>query len=882
MNKRNKKGICLFAGCAFAVVPQALVADEEVVKLERIIVTGSNIKRVDAESALPVQTFTREEIQRAGIATAEELVRKIAAGSNNYNTSLAIGQAARAGMSGASLRGLGGSNTLVLLNGRRIANYAFSSAQTDLNAIPMAAVEWVEVLKDGASAIYGSDAIGGVINFITKTDYTGAEVAAYSAVTQHAGGNADQMSLSGGYGSLIQDRFNIFASLDHQNTTAIHARDREFAKTGYIPDAGVNKLSTVSYPANIVSGTQTFNPGLASGCAPPASLAVGGRCRYDFPYAIDILAPAERTHFYTKLSVQIAETHQAYFDYSYARNRATFVTAPSTASATATFTGAKALYPAGGPFYPSGLGLSGDLNLYWRTVDAGPRIDEALSTAERLLAGVKGMVNEWDYDIALSQSTSKVSDSYIDGWLYESKLLPALYSGRINPFGAQTAAGQALLNSAKVRGEVRSATGKITSFDARGSKEVAHLPAGPLALALGTEFRAESYSDDPKAVMSSGDILGGPGNMGHQEGRRNVRALYAELSVPVVKTLEGQLALRQDNYSDFGNSINPKAALKWTPSRQLAFRSSFNTGFHAPSLYDLNGPRVRGVTNASHSDPVRCPVTGAVVDCGGQMRTLTGGNSSLQPEESQQWSVGLVAEPLPGASLTLDYFDIRRTNTIGTLSDDLVFANYAKYQGLVQRKSADAAYPSLPGQIDYIDLRTGNLGEIRTSGIDLSATLLLPKTEIGKFKLVLDGTRVLKYDYQIEKDGPWFDNLGRYAGVADGSGMSYRIIPRWRHYLALNWDHQNWSATLGNNYTSGYVDANTAGQGYSVAPYSTWDVSASYKGIKNLNLTAGILNILDTNPPFSNQGQTFHTGYDPKMTDPRGRMLFGRLVYKFK
>jgi iron complex outermembrane receptor protein len=435
---------------------------------------------------------------------------------------------------------------------------------------------------------------------------------------------------------------------------------------------------------------------------------------------------------------------------------------------------------------------------------------------------------------------------------------------------------------------VRDATGKVPKIDARISKDLFNLPAGPLGFAFGTEFRKETYVDDPKPVLNSGDIIGGGGNLQHIEGNRNVKAFYGEILVPLVRTLEATAAVRTDRYSDFGSSTNPMVGMKWTPFRQLGFRTSYNTGFHAPTLYDLYGPNFQGNTANIHDDPARCPggvpvnPATAGLDCGLQQNTRFGGNRSLEPEKSKQFSFGVIAEPLRNTSLTVDYFQLTRSASIGTLSDDLIFANPGKYSANIVRETTPRAGDpaGTPGVISLIDQRTTNLGKIATSGLDISAKAQSPSTRFGTFKLDMKALRVLKYRYQLEKDGEWNDNVSKFAFASDGAS-SYRIIPRWRHYITGTVDYDRWGFSLANQYTAGYTDANTDGQNHDVGSYSLWHFYLSFRPYKALTLSAGVRNLFDKDPPSTNSGQNFQVGYEPKFADPAGRSFFLRGMWKF-
>jgi iron complex outermembrane receptor protein len=856
---------------------------------ERVIITGSSIPRTEVESVQPVQIITREEIERSGAITAAEFANQIGANMSAYVPANAIGDAARPGFAGASLRGLGASNTLILLNGRRMTNHAFDGGGVDLNTIPLAAIDRVEVLLGGASHIYGTDAIGGVINFITRTDYSGAELSLFSDMPQQTGGSRYQTGLAAGKGNVKTDGFNLFGSVDFTKQQGIRAIDRDYAKSAFRPDLGVNKLSGNSIPANILTATGFVNPSRATGCLPPFSIpTTRNRCGFDYASVIDILPPQEKTNLFLSGAFRVSSAMQFFGEFNYVKNLITFAISPTPASEQTTFAGDPLLYPAGGQFYPAGLGLAGDLNIYWRALSAGRRTDEATSKTARALGGVKGVIGGWDYNAALALNHTKATDRFTDGYLSEARLLPAMFTGQINPFGGQNAAGQALLDGTKVTGVVREATGRVPTFDVRLSKDLFKLPAGPLGFAFGTELRKETYIDDPKPVLNSGDIIGGGGNLQHIEGSRNVKALYAEASIPIVRTLEGTAAFRTDHYSDFGRTTNPMVGLKWTPSRRLGFRTSYNTGFHAPTLYDLYGPNFQGNTANIHDDPVRCPggvpvnPATAGLDCGLQFNTRFGGNRDLTPEKSTQYAFGVIVEPVRNTSITVDLFNLTRSDTIGTLSDDLIFANPTKYNGNIVREAAprpgDPA--GLPGVISFVDQRTVNLGRTITRGLDIGVRAESPSTRFGTFKFDMKAVKILKYMYQLERDGEYFENTGRFAFASDGAS-TYRIVPRWRHYITGTVEFNRFGISLANQYTSGYTDANDGGQNHEVGAYSLWHLYMTYRGIKNLTLSAGVRNLLDTDPPATNSGQNFQVGYEPKFADPTGRSLFLKAVWKF-
>ena len=373
------------------------------VVLDRVVVTGSHIRRSETEDALPVQVVTREEIERSGVTTVEQLLERVPANVNGFNQALTIGSSNRPGLSGANLRGLGGGSTLVLLNGRRLANYAFDGETVDLNSIPLAAIDRVEVLKDGASAIYGTDAIAGVINFILRKDYVGADVSGTFAATQHGGGNSGQLSASYGFGDPARDGYNVFAVVTFQKQQALRAFDREFARTAYRPEQGIDGLSPATFPSNINDRRRgrLINSTFAGGCAPPASLpfrnqeassAFAAACGYDYAVAIDLLPEVERASAMLRGTWQVNEAVDVFVEALLGRNRFNSKIAPTPVPGVTLF--GRDLYPAGGPYYPTAFaaanGLSGDLLVLYRAVELGPRTNSTTSDTERFAVSAEG------------------------------------------------------------------------------------------------------------------------------------------------------------------------------------------------------------------------------------------------------------------------------------------------------------------------------------------------------------------------------------------------------------------------------------------------------------------------------------------------------------
>jgi len=857
----------------------------------RIEVTGSNIPRTDIESALPIQIITREEIEHSGSTTVSELMSKISANVLGQNDQLSIGNSLGApGLSSVNLRGIGSGDTLVLLNGRRVANYAFDGSAVDVNSIPLAAIERVEILKDGASAIYGTDAVAGVVNFILRNDFRGLEVTGYGSWPEHGGGEQYHAVMSAGFGDLAKDKYNVFATAVYQKDEPLMATERPFSRTAYRPDEGLNQLPPLPFPANIFFPPRLYNPSFASGCAPPNSLPVtsartpGDACGLDYIRYSMIVPQVERTAVYGRGTLQASADHQLFAEVAYSDNRLTISRDPTPI---APFTNPNFVitrYPAGGPFYPTEFaaanGLSGDLNLLFSTVPLGTRVNRVDTSAWRAVLGADGVLAGWDYATALTYSRNEQSDSIRSGWVSLTRFDEAMATGLVNPFGPSGPEGDALLASTQVSGEIHTAKGTTLDFLVKGSRNTVTLAGGPLAVAVGAEARRERLSNDYTSLVTDGDIPGLPIAVQSVSGSRIAQALFVEASVPFAKGFEAQLAARYDHYGDFGSTWNPKIALRWQPVRSLLLRTSWGTGFRAPPLYDLHTPQEKSYL-LFFEDPLRCPVTGADQDCGGPLPAVTGGNPNLQPETSKQVNAGVVWEPVSGSSISVDYWRIAKDNLIGTLAPETIFGNFALYAPTnIVRGPADPQYPGLPGPITNVILTNQNLGHLVSSGVDVDMRWRGPATGVGRFSIALNGTYITQW--KLQPDGYTYESaVGRNAVSVPGP------FPRWKHYASLDWQYGAWGATLAETFQSGYEDTNNP-QGSqplrprSVSSYELWDLQARYSGLHDVRVTLGIRNLFDRAPPFTNQPFTVQVGYDPNYAEPRGRTYYASVTITFK
>jgi iron complex outermembrane receptor protein len=343
-----------------------------------------------------------------------------------------------------------------------------------------------------------------------------------------------------------------------------------------------------------------------------------------------------------------------------------------------------------------------------------------------------------------------------------------------------------------------------------------------------------------------------------------------------MKTVEGNAAVRYDHYSDFGSTTNPKFSVRWQPMSNFLVRTAWGSGFRAPALPELNTPTAITNTQAGLSDPIRCPVTNdAVQDCSTQFQQINGGNANLKPERSEQWTLGFVWDIAKGVSVAIDGFKINITDQVGVPVAGVILSDLARFGQYVVRGPVDPNFPNLPGPIQSILTTYANLGAARIIGADVDLRFRLPRSWAGDFKLGLNGTYYHKYDIQ-NADGSWTGQIGQSSGTLGA-------IQRWRHYATLDWDYGPWGATVAQNYSMGYTDQNPnlEGNPRKVGDYDVWDIQGRYNGFKNVRLAAGVKNVFNKAPPFTNQNFTFQTGYDPSYADPRGAFYYGSITYTF-
>ena len=905
------------AACLVALLaPPLSVLAQTAAPAQRVEITGSSIKRIDGETALPVQTIQREDIIKSGVTTAAELLQKISAnvGGLTDGASISDVSGAQRGFNGANLRGLGVSSTLVLLNGRRLANFATpgDNAGVDLNNIPVGAIQRVEVLKDGASAIYGTDAMGGVINFITRKDYQGGDLSVYALATQEGGAGKQALTASGGIGDLARDGYNVFASVDVQKLGSLNSSQRSFIREYDLPGRLPPQLSSNPFPANVdltaaqlitlnsssylrgsgpggkwlpsVPGSSARRVNLSkdscTGGANPSSVSptsLGGTegCAYNYMGDTEIYPESQKANLIGRATFQVAPDHQVFAEFLFSKSETDYAASPATSSSIRTSAGIT--LPAS---LQTATGIVTPVAFRFRLQDAGKRTSRVESEATRLVIGANGRFGDWDYDAAFNHSVNKATDTNKSGWVSFAKMLDGIKTFKYNPFQPATdASGKSFMDSIAVNGGARMAEGKSDSLDGKLSRALGALDGGDLMLALGAELRREQTAFSSTQPLKDNDTVGDRASSGallaDTSNKRNVKGIFAELSAPFTKQWEGQFAIRHDRYdgvydpstqltSPDLNTTNPKVGLSYRPSKGLLVRSSYGTGFRAPSIAEMFLPLRSGTTACF----VRDPVSGET----NQMAIDRSSNPDLKPEKSKQFSAGLVFEMSKSLDGSIDFWRIRKTDIISEIGEETIFTNPVYYNdpAIVHRSG---------GFVDYVSVKKENRGNLNTAGFDVALNWRGEATAIGRFASGINGTYITEYKFQTDPRSPLVDGLGRFRDD--------KAVQRWRHKVNVDWDYGNLGLTLSNTYLSGYRDQNTEGlaatawNNRDVKAYSLFDLTGSYSFTPKLRLRAGILNLADTAPPFTNQSRYFQVTWDPTYGDPRGRSFFANMQYQF-
>lgn len=811
------------------------------VKLEKMLITGSSIKRVEGEGPAPVEIYTRKDIERTGANSVNELTQYITSidrfDQGELNSSSQLGS----GAAYMRMRGLGETDVLVLLNGRRLpVNALYDSTGTgaavDINMIPIDAIERVEILKDGGSAIYGADAVAGVINFITKKDYSGLAAKLGYGQSSRGDGTEKSASVMGGFGSLDDQGYNVIMSVSSFRRDPIYRRDREISRSSDFRRFGGSDARSSFAPQGNYMRPPRYVTYTGTSVVPCPPDLYNGRCRYDFNAGLrTAYNGADRLGALAMGTLRLNPDIDAYLQLFHSRSENTFELDPTV----------------GFWDVPVGTGV-----IAGRFMQGGPRVTDRDSQLDQFVLGLEGSAAAFDWDVAYSHGKSKVTNRNRN--YFHPDLLDAFASGAIDPTATNN--DPALVDSFRIA-PIRNGESEVKAFDAKVTGDIRKLAGGPLAYAVGTSFWNEKLVDRPDPLAQQGLIVGEP-RQAAVDARRSAKALFAELNIPLRENLELQTAVRRDIYPTAAKT-SPKIAASWKPLRQLALRASYAESFRMPSLKQLYGAQGEGAIDIFGA--ANCQALGLPPNCDVPALQVRGANPGLKPEKGKTLNLGVVFDAARWLSGTLDYWKIRKTDSISIPTVDQAIA---------------AGQFSQQGQI-RVFTNLQNFARVETEGIDLDLDFKLGQTALGRLNINNLATYYLTNRRQNAPSAEWEDMRESYA------------TPKWRNMLSVSLNRAPWSASLIWRYVGGFYDSDVHPTASDPRPAGTrrveshdeTDLSIAYTGFKNLKLGFGIKNLFDAEPPFSvqNTSNTMYTqmGF-AELYSSRGRFYYANLSYAFK
>jgi iron complex outermembrane receptor protein len=833
-----------------------------VAQLKRFEVTGSLIRQADKVGFNQVQTVTAKEITSSGEATVADFLRDTAANSAN---SWSEGQAANfaPGASGMALRGLSEKYTLVLVDGQRVAPFAFFSNSVDsffdLNTLPLNAIERIEIVKTGAVSQYGSDAIGGVVNIITKHDFQGLQLdgGLGTATNGGKGQGTTKFGVLGGFGDLNADRFNVTAAASYYKANGFSLADRDSTQNqDFTGKPGGYSLLSPSYWQAANGPMALSNCPFGSTVRPAANNSLtagqaGTICGLNTASQMSVLPFTERWNAKVHADFKINDTTTAWADVLASYNKTTqnqgvgVFGNPQSAPliwnpATQTPGPFNYIVPASNPYNPFGV-PTGLTYTFPRTVS-----ESTDASYYRVATGVKGSFTlpygDWDWSTSISHSQSGVSNENQN--LTSVAGVTAAYNGALNfanPQATPNALNNVYMNASNL------GISKLDTVDALiSTPNLFHLPAGDVGMGIGAQFTHQSESLVPGGEFAQGLVVSP--NVQTVNGARNVAAVYYQFDIPIIHNLTFSQSGRYDHYTDVGGAFSPRFALRYQPVQALTMYTSYDRGFRAPTFVEDS----KSLTIGQQINP----------QTGLNYQTVTMGNPNLSPEHTRNFNVGFQLSPTRTTDIGIDYYKIWVDNVIGQGAPSQTVLN----------PNGSLAYTVIPYQ---------NLGYLQTDGIETTFRQALPTRAAGTFTLSGDWAYI--NSYKIGTPG---------ASPVNGAGNNYTItqpfggsFPRWRGNTTLDWTYHKWDAALTWQFTGPYAQNLLPAPAPSkVGSYSQFNLMVTYTGFKHWTIYGGIDNIFNRIPPYDPlfaQGTLSQTGYDESLYSYIGRFAQIGATYKF-
>jgi outer membrane receptor protein involved in Fe transport len=836
------------------VLPATGPTEEEAAELGKVTVTGSHIRRAQIEGPQPIQVFTPDMVRNVGGVKLGDYLNYLPVNQMSTDSRGNLMDPFKpAGASFFNLRGLGWETTLTLVNGRRAASFAAYGVGSfvNINAIPLAAIERVEILKDGASAIYGSDAIAGAVNIIMRDDYEGFDLSASYSGTEEGGAEETSLELIGGHNF---GRTNVTAVLSWYEQEPLFARERESTATvDQRWRGGYDGRSAFSTPPNLIlfddyqAGVWNMQPDPA--CPEDAisyvEWAESDLCHYNYNRTAQLSPGNERWAAQASVVSELAPALQLRATAAYHNDKARREYAPAP------------VYwwpyiPVDHPDNP----FDQSLLLQARLTQTGNRKPTTETDGRHFDLEMTGLAGTWQWTGYASWSDSE--SDYVARGLVEDGRLDAALMGMggengdqwFNPFGSGSANDPELLAWLQVP-EIAKFRTRERTVGAFADGPIFDLPSGELGAAVGLEYRDQGEWQDWIQFRADFDDLAT---------HRQVRSGFVEFNVPILYTLEAQLAARYEDYSDFGSHTSPKLALAWRPGNTLLVRASYGESFRAPYFYQLFAPPVEG-EDQGIEDSLRCPVTGDARDCQGIFRVEYSGNPDLGPETGESWYAGIVWSPeaVRGLDLEIDFWRLTYDDRIYDINSQYIIDAYPDNPDWVQRADPtpeDAAL-GIPGVIELIYQRPVNIAKTETQGIDFAARYAWAMDNLGLFNAQIAGTYLDEFRETDPTSSAWEFNGVDLAGTAH---WGWTGQPRWRLVSSLDWSRGQNSASAVVRFMGSYEDASNwpdengaeSDRPHRVGSWTSIDLQygRTFRALGDGHLSVGCANCADRDPPL--------------------------------
>jgi outer membrane receptor protein involved in Fe transport len=906
-------------------------------ELQEIVVTGSRIRRVEAETASPVFTMDRNAIEASGVTSMGQLVQQVPAISGAA-TNTTVNNGGGDGASTIELRGLGDERTLVLLNGRRMTGIAGGGA-VDVNIFPVNLIERVDVLKEGAGSVYGTDAIGGVVNFITRTDFDGMEVSYDYGVTSESDGRRDAVGIAWGTSG---DRGSVVIGLNYNRQEEISAGDRAFARdalylygvygvtTGGSSRTPNGRITIAGTPLAAQYGCSSITklPGVDGTDQADYRCFTGGDF-YNYQPLNLLMTPQERGSLFVSANYNVSDEVQVYAELLQNYTTSGFQIAELPFDAR----GDNVIIPANNFYNPFGIDFGGiegvNPNALWRMQSLGTRHNSIDTTTYQVAMGVKGPIMDsgWDWD--LSGGYSRIDqDNSVDGYLVSSKLQNAFGPSFFDAGSGQVVCGtpgniisgcvpinifdinnpnqlDALSTIAASYNQTALSTVKSLGLNLTGT--TFKLPAGDVQMAVGVAYDEFFFKFDTDALTDAQppDFLtcgiAQEACSSDTRGDYNVQSLYVESLIPILRDKPGAAALnlilgsRYSDFSSFGTTTDSSLKIEWRPVNDLLVRASYSEVFRAPTVSDLfsgsfanaptfNDPCV-GLTaaqvTANPNLALACEnvvADGTFSQDNSQVTGLLAGNTGLEPETGEVLTAGFVYQPsaLNGFSMTFDYWQYEL--------DDVITGVDVNTTADICVATGDPTFCGFierapDGQVTVIQQPTLNFGTLETSGYDVGFRYNMAETSIGNFQFAVDMTYIDKYD-----STPC--SICGTTEVAGTFDRQYGNYAEWRGLATIGWGLDPFSALLSARYVGSLVlhdpDGAPGIQPDLNIPSTTYlDLTFGYAFKGNLKISLGIDNITDEDPPILFQNNVINANTDVNTYNVIGTYYRANLKYTF-